>query len=144
MSKTMDRLRRLGASRLLDVGAVLITISVIVLWAGVLPSCWIDHDFNNFYISGRMLLDGQNPYTTSMREMSQSLGFRFYEDIPIAGYPPSFLYVFAALATLPPLAAFIVWLALEIGCLIALLWLTHRLLGKRLSPRGWLFVVVLT
>jgi hypothetical protein len=144
MSKTMDWLRRLGTSRLLDVGAVLITIAVIVLWAGMLPSCWIDYDFNNFYMSGRMLLQGQNPYTTSMREMSQSLGFRFSEEIPIAGYPPSFLYVFAALALLPPFAAFLVWLALEIVCLIVLLRLTHRLVGNRLSPRAWRFVVVLT
>jgi Glycosyltransferase family 87 len=144
MSKTMDWLKRLATCQLLDVGAILVTISVIALWAAVLPSCWIDYDFNNFYMSGRMLLEGQNPYTTSMHDMSQSLGFRFSEDIPIAGYPPSFLYVFAALATLPPLAAFIVWLALEIGCLIVLLWLTHRLLGERLSRRGWLFVVTLT
>src|SRR5271169_2363309 len=124
MSKTMDWLRRLAANRLLDVAAVLMVISVIVLWVGVLPTYWRDFDFNNFYISGRMLLEGQNPYKTSFREMSQALGFRFFEEIPIAGYPPSFLYVFAALATLPPRAAFIVWLVLEFSCLIFILWLT--------------------
>ncbi len=144
MSKTMDWLRRLATSPLLDVAAILLAIAVVVLWAVVLPSCWTDFDFNNFYVSGRMLLEGQNPYTTSLRDMSQTLGFRFFDEIPIAGYPPSFLYVFAALATLPPRVAFIVWLALEIGCLILLLQLTHRLLGGRLSARAWRFVVVLT
>ena len=140
----MSWLRRLATHRLLDVGAILVTVSVVVLWAVILPSRWSDFDFNNFYMSGRMLLEGQNPYTTSLRDMSQSLGFRFAEDIPITGYPPSFLWLFAMLATLPPRPAFIVWLALEIGCLIAILWLTRRLLVGRLSARGWLFVSALT
>ena len=33
---------------------------------------------------------------------------------------------------------------MEIGCLVVILWLTHRLLAKKLSGRGWLFVVALT
>jgi hypothetical protein len=140
----MNWLKRVAIYRLLDVGAILLVMAVVVRWATILPTRWSDSDFNNFYLSGRMLLEGQNPYTTSLRDMSQSLGFHFVPRIPIAGYPPSFLYVFAALAMLPPRVAFVAWLALEIGCLIAVLRLTRRFLGGRLSSRGWLFVSALT
>jgi len=140
----MNWLRRLATYRLLDVGAILVTVSVVVLWAMILPPRWVDSDFNNLYLSGRMLLEGQNPYTTSLRDMSQALGFHFVARIPIAGYPPSFLYVFAVLATLPPRVAFVTWLALEIGSLILVLQLTRWLLGGKLSARGWLFVSTLT
>ena len=144
MSETMNWLRRLGQNRLLDVGAVLVTVLVIVYWGTILPQRWSDFDFNNYYVSGRMLLEGQNPYSTSLQEMSRSLGFRYAADLPHAGYPPSFIWLFAALAALPPRVAFGIWLAIEIGCLIVVLGLTRRLLGERLSRRGWLFVAALT
>ncbi len=139
----MNWLRRLARNRLLDVAAILVMVSVVVLWAEVLPSRWSDFDFNLYYVGSRTLLDGRNPYTTLQKPMSEALGFQFSEEYPIAGYPPSFLWLFAPLAALPPRVAFAIWVALEIGCLTAILWLTHRLLGKKLSGRGWLFVVML-
>jgi hypothetical protein len=90
-----------------------------------------------------MLLEGQNPYTTSIEATSHALGLNYSGDIPIATYPPAFLWIFAALAALPPRAAFAVWVALELICLVVILWLTRRVLGERLSARGWLFVVAL-
>jgi glycosyl transferase family 87 len=139
----MNLLRRLATYRILDVGAVTLTVSVLVWWAVVLPRRWNDYDFNHYYVSGRMLLAGQNPYTTSLEAVSQALGFRYAADLPIATYPPAFLWIFAALAVLPPRSAFAVWVALELVCLAVILWLTRRLLGERLSGRGWLFVVAL-
>jgi hypothetical protein len=109
----------------------------------VLPPRWSDFDFNLYYVGSRTLLEGRNPYTTSQKPMSDALGFRFSEEYPIAGYPPSFLWLFAPLAALPPPAAFAIWVAVEIGCLVAILWLSRWLLGERLSARGWLFVVAL-
>ncbi len=139
----MNWLRRLATHRLLDVGAVLIAVSVIALWAEILPSRWSDFDFNLYYVGSRTLLEGHNPYTTPQKPMSDALGFRYSKEYPIAGYPPSFLWLFAPLAVLSPSLAFAIWVAVEIGCLAAILWLTRRLLGERLSTRGWLFVIAL-
>jgi hypothetical protein len=139
-----DWWQRLARNRLLDVGAVAIALAVVFRWAAVLPSRWPEFDFNHFYVCGRMLLEGQNPYRTSFKAMSDALGFRFSEVLPTASYPPSFLWIFALLAALPPRPAFAFWVAGEIGCLAVILWLTCRLLGDRLSTRGWLFVVTLT
>lgn len=139
----MNWLRRLATNRLLDVAATLLVVSVVVLWAVVLPSRWSDFDFNLYYVGSRTLLEGRNPYTTLQKPMSEALGFRFSEEYPIAGYPPSFLWLFAPLAALPPRVAFAIWVVVEIGCLVAILWLTRWLLGERLSARGWLFVVAL-
>src|ERR1035438_10304328 len=139
----MNWLRRLAQNRLLDVAAILVMVSVVVLWAEVLPSRESDFDFNLYYVGSRTLLEGRNPYTTLQKPMSEALGFRFSEEYPIAGYPPSFLWLFAPLAALSPKAAFAIWVVLEIGCLAVILWLTHRLLGERLSARGWLFVFAL-
>jgi len=136
--------RRLARSRMFDIAAVMIAISAIVLWAVRIPPRWSDFDFNHYYVGSRILLQGQNPYTTPLKTMSQGLGFRYSEEYPIAGYPPSFLRLFEPLAALPPQVAFAVWVSIEIGCLVVILWLTHRLLAKELSPRGWLFVVTLT
>ncbi len=139
----MNWLRRLATHRVLDVGAIMLMVSVLVWWSAVLPPRWNDYDFNHYYGSGRMLLTGQNPYTTLLEAVSHALGFRYAADLPIATYPPSFLWIFAALAALPPQAAFAVWVALELTCLVVILWLTRRVLGERLSARGWLFVAVL-
>ena len=139
-----DFLRRLARNRLLDVGAVVVTLLVAFRWASVLPPRWSDYDFNHYYVGSRTLLAGQNPYTTSLKTTSQALGFTFSEKLPIAGYPPSFLWMLMPLAALPPQAAFAIWVLGELACLILILWLTRRLLGERLSARGWLFVAALT
>jgi len=136
--------RRLARSRLFDIAAVMVTMSAVVLWSVRVPSRWFDFDFNHYYVGSRILLKGQNPYTTPLKAMSQELGFRFSEEYPVAGYPPSFLRLFEPLAALPPRVAFAVWVSIEIGCLVVILWLTHRLLAGKLSARGWLFVVALT
>lgn len=75
-----DFWRRLARNRLLDVGAVVVTVLLIFRWVSVLPSRWSDYDFNHYYVGSRMLLEGQNPYTTSLKTMSQALRFRFSEE----------------------------------------------------------------
>jgi hypothetical protein len=140
----MNWWRRLARNRLLDVGAVVVMLLLLSRWVVILPSRWCDYDFNHYYVGSRMLLEGQNPYRTSIQAMSAALGFSYTEHLPVAGYPPSFLWLFMPLAALPPRAAYAIWVSVEIGCLILILRLTRRLLGARLSARGWLFVAVLT
>ncbi len=139
----MNRLRRLAANRLLDAGAILIAVSVLAILAVILPSRWSDFDFNHYYVGSRTLIEGHNPYRTPLKPMTEALGFRYSDEYPIAGYPPSFLWLFAPLAAMPPRVAFAFWVAVEAGCFVAILWLTRRLLGTRLSSRGWLFVLAL-
>jgi len=139
----MNWWRRLATYRILDFGAVSLTVAVLVWWSVILPPRWSDFDFNHHYVASRMLLEGQNPYTTSLKAMSDALGLKFTEDLPIADYPPSFLWLFSPLGALQPRVAFAVWVALELVCLLVIFWLTRRLLGERLSARGWLFVVAL-
>jgi hypothetical protein len=128
---------------MLDVGAVALMVSVLIWWSVVLQARWKDYDFNHYYASGRILLEGRNPYTTSLKAMSRALGFRYTEDLSVATYPPGFLWMFAALAILPPRAAFAIWTGSELLCLGIILWLTRHLLANRLSLRGWLFVAAL-
>jgi len=139
----MNRLRRLATNRLLDVGAVLLIVAILASWSVILPSRWRNDDFNHYYVGSRMLLEGQNPYRTSIQAMSTALGFTYNDYLPVAGYPPSFLWLFMPLAALSPRAAYAIWVSVEIGSLMAILWLTRRLLGDRLSLRGWLFVIAL-
>jgi hypothetical protein len=140
----MNRLRQLARNRLLDVGAAVLIPLFLYKWAVSLPSRWSGFDFSHFYVSGWVLLKGQNPYTTSLEALSHAMGFEYLTYLPVASYPPAFLWMFAALAALPPRTAFAVWVALELISLVAVLWLTFRLLGERLSSRGRLFVVALT
>jgi hypothetical protein len=143
VSETMNWWRRLAAHRILDVGAVVLMASVLVWWALILPPRWSDYDFNHYYSTGWMLLHGQNPYTTPMASTARALGLTCSHDLPIAAYPPPFIWMFAALAVLPPRAAFAAWLTLELCCIAIILWLTRKVLGEKLSARGFLFVVAL-
>ena len=140
----MDWLRRLAKNRLLDVGAAVILLALVARWPVVLPARWRDYDFNQYYVGSRMILERQNPYRMSIHPMSAALGFTYGPHMPVATYPPSFLSLFMLLAALPPRAAYGVWVFTEIGSLVIILWLMRRLLGERLSARGWLFVAVLT
>src|ERR1017187_9700851 len=81
---TMNWWRRLAASRLLDAGAVVVTLLLLPRWVAILPTRWCDYDFNHYYVGSRMLLAGQNPYTTSLKAMSQALGFTYSSQLPIA------------------------------------------------------------
>jgi len=135
---------RLATYRILDVAAVVLLASVLVWWTVILPPQWREFDFNDYYSTGWMLLHGQNPYTTSMEATARAFGLEYSTEVPVAEYPPPFIWMFAALAVMPPRAAFAVWLALEVICLAAILWLTRKLLGDKLSARGFLFVVALT
>jgi hypothetical protein len=132
--------KQLGRNRLLDAGAILIALLGVIRIGAGLPSRVWDFDFNHYYVSSRMLLQGQNPYLNSIEPMCRQMGFTFNKVLPISGYPPSFLRLFAPLAALPPRVAFAVWVAGEVVCLAVILWCTRCLLRDRLSGRGWLFV----
>jgi hypothetical protein len=129
---------------MLDVGAALITVLSVWRIVAMLPFRVWGFDFNHFYVSSRLLLEGRNPYLNSLEPMSREMGFEFGKDLPIPHYPPSFLWMFAPLASLPPRAAFAVWVMGEVLSLGLLLWLARLLLRDRMSLRGWGFLCAAT
>jgi hypothetical protein len=136
--RTMNWLKRLGQSRLVDIAVLAIALVHVVGVAQILPERWSELDFNSHYVGSRMILEGQNPFTTSLAPMSARYGLTFHpERVPTALYPPGFFVMFAPWALLPPRLAFAGWVVLELICLAAILWLTRRLLNGRLSKRGW-------
>jgi hypothetical protein len=132
--------RRVAQSRLLDVGAIIVAGFCVARIALVLPLRATQLDFSHYYVSSRLLLAGQNPYTTPLAPLYEQFGFAGSDRIPVATNPPSLLWAFAPFALLTPAAAFLVWTAFQAVCLGILVWLTWLLLRPRLSRRGGWFL----
>lgn len=137
----MNWWRRLGQSRWLDACVAALALLNVVGIAQMLPGRARAWDFNFFYVSSRLLLNGDNPYTTTLGPLSTHYGFAYDEHfLPVTPYPPGFLWFFAPLAMLPPHVAFVAWVGAEVASLAAILWLVRHLLRGRLSVRGWRLV----
>ncbi len=137
----MNWLRRLAGNRLLDVGAGLLALLVLGRLAWALPSRASKLDFSHYYVSSRLLLEGQNPYTCTLEAESRRWGFVGFEQIPRATNPPTLVWLVAAVAWAPPVVAFWAWTTLQVMCLVIVLGLTRWLLHGRLSARGWWFLL---
>lgn len=140
MTTTMIWLRRLGQNRMLDFGAAVIVLLSVWRIILMLPSRVYTYDFNHYYVSSRLLLDGKNPYTTPLEPLSKEFGFERPENIPTATNPPGLLWLFAPFALSPPPKAFALWTGVQALSLCAILWMTRHLLRDRLSARGWKFL----
>jgi hypothetical protein len=139
-SRLMARLARIGNNRLIDVGVTLVALISLVHIALTLPARAHTLDFSHYYVSGRLVLEGKSPYTTSLSPLYARYGFSNSEHIHTEGNPPPLLLLLTPLALLEPRCAFGVWVALEIACLAGLLALT----GRDLSARGRLFLCAAT
>ncbi len=140
MTRAMDWLRRVGHSRWLDVGAALVAVFSCVCIALLLPGRARHYDFAHYYVARQLLFGSPNPYTASLARLYAQHGLVSDESVPHLTEPPTMLWLFAPLESLPPGAAFGLWVCLEIASLAMVLWLTRRLLEGRLSARGWRFV----
>jgi len=133
----MDRWRQLRQNRLLDAGVFFIALLFVVKIAAVLPSRVYQDDFAYFYLPGKMLLQGENPYTTSLRTIEKQYGFPSSERIPTAASPPPLLWLFAPVALLEVRTGFFAWVAVQSISLCWVFLLTRRLLDAQMSPRVW-------
>jgi len=146
--KISVRLRRLAGSHWLEI--------VAAVWAGcavarfgfllMVPGQIAASDFAHYYVAGRLLLEKMNPYAGSLATSYARFGLVF-EGNPLLITPPNpplFIWLFAPLTMLPVTVAYAVWQVVQLGCLFVILILTRRLLGERLSPRGWRFVWAVT
>lgn len=100
------------------------------------PYQW--HDFAQDYIAAEDVLAGRNPF----RPQNERVGELFNIPTPREGpaysfHPPTTIPFFLPLAPLPYTAAFVVWDLVQLLCLWAIVDLTARALGRRLSaPLG--------
>jgi hypothetical protein len=106
----------------------------------------IDHaayrnDFAHYYLSARMMLAGENPYTTPLKPLFQELGMEYDRRIPTGSNPPLLNYVVATVAWMPLPAAFGAWLALQAAALWGLLVATRRLLSMERGDVLWLLLI---
>lgn len=136
--------RRLARNRLLDAAAIGIAAMVVVWIATELPARSRTIDFAHYYASSRILIEGGNPYQTPLASEYDRWGFEHFKDIPFGTNPPPLLWLFAPFAMMAPRAAYAGWLLVQLASLVALLWLTRRLLADRLTTRGFRFVCVAT
>ncbi len=136
----MSGWNRVWRSPVLDVAAGVIALVHVVWIAQLLPTRAFTYDFNHYYVSSRLLLEGRNPYRTPLAAESEKYGFVHAESITVATNPPLLLWLLTPLVMLPPRPAFWAWVAVQVVSLAAILWLTRRLLKGRLSQRGWRFL----
>jgi len=127
---TRDRLNR--------VGWICVAISALIV-AGVLATSHgtlmangrpLGTDFSNVWTAGRMALEGRAVDTWTWKEhfaVQQAVHGRGV-DLYAWIYPPPFLLVAAALASLPYVAALILW---QVVTLAPFAWLLHRMVPRR-------------
>jgi Glycosyltransferase family 87 len=95
-------------------------------------------DFSQVWTAGTMVWDGRSAQVwdwPSHFAVQQAFHQSITVDLYGWHYPPPFLLVAAALATLPYIAALIVW---QVATLAPFVWMAQRYLGRR---DGWLFVL---
>jgi Glycosyltransferase family 87 len=93
----------------------------------------IANDFVNVWAAGRLVLDGHAAAAydwTLHREVEVNAIGHEFDGYYGWHYPPTFLFVAAALATLPYLAAALVWLALTLPAYVAAV---RAIIGERIG-----------
>lgn len=131
----MALFRNLAQNRFLDVALV---AAALVIFAVVLPQRSRQNDFAHYYVSSRLLLDGQQPYGVPLAPVLTQYGFSdLDQDIELATNPPLLLWLFVPFALLPPTLAFCAWAVGEAICLATILCLTKKLLGVAIDVKHW-------
>jgi hypothetical protein len=127
----MERLAKIAASRIWEVGAVVVAGLALVRLAGVLPGAAYNFDFNHYYAGSRMWWEGINPYVTDLTAMCARYGLAAPGLVTHASNPPAFVVCFVPLTWLAPVPAFGVWTFLQVLSLGVVLVLTRPWLPGR-------------
>jgi hypothetical protein len=125
-----------------DFAAALLALICVTAIMVALPTRARENDFAHYYLSGRMLLEGGNPYRAAAVRTYRQHGF-IPDDRPLAVVDtdtPVMTWLFVAFAWLPAGAAFVVWVGFEVVCLACVLWLTCQQLRGQLTPRATRFI----
>jgi alpha-1,2-mannosyltransferase len=104
----------------------------VMLMLAELPSRYGQVDFSVYYLSGYLLRNGENPYTSDLTRLGARLGMDTHE-IPRATDPPTFLAIVEPLTLMPLKPAYWTWQLLNVLALAASLWM---LLGRQSGLRA--------
>jgi len=142
----LERLQRIGKSRLLDVGAIILALIIAFKIFLVLPERSKHNDFAHYYVTSRFYLEDRNPYETPMQSGFQRYSFHFAPHLTprTASNPPLLLIGFSALTIFPPNIAYSLWFIIQFFSLAIIIYLTRWILSDRMSSRGFLFFCSLT
>ena len=121
---------------------ILATVGIIRI-AIILPSRSNQNDFAHYYISSKLLLQGENPYINYLAPQYEAYGFVFEERIHHASNPPTLIWLFSPLARLTPGRAFLCWAIIQVISLIAILVFLRKLLNNRISNEAWWVICAL-
>lgn len=115
-------------------------LGTVALFLGWLPKLraehvywFLDNDFAHFYLTGKLISSGLNPYSVNLAPLYIEQGFTPSFPIPSAGAPPALGLLWALFSPLPPLWAFIAWTVFQVGALLLGAVILMRSLGLRQS-----------
>lgn len=131
--------RWLDRARIVRIGLLCLLASAVMIgWTLLTAHGTLDArgrplgtDFSNVWTAGRMVLDGRAPAVWSWPDhFAVQRAVHGKPDVDLFGwhYPPPFLLVATALATMPYVTALIVW---QLATLLPFLWLLHRMVPRR-------------
>ena len=141
----LNRDRVLPTAWISGIGSLVVIIWLFAMAQGTLDSLGrpLGTDFSSVWTAGRMALDGHaaNAWTWHDHfEVQRALHHKANVDLFGWHYPPPFLLVAAALATLPYLPALIVW---QLATLAPFAWMMTRLVPPADAPRSETLLLVL-
>lgn len=90
---------------------------------------YAERDFSSYYVWGAALRRHIDPYTTNLDPLARQLGVHIKAGAT-ANYPPTFIMLWEPLASLGPVAAYWIWIALSLILLAGTLML---LFGRRIG-----------
>jgi hypothetical protein len=128
---------RLAQNRLFDVAAIILALFSVARIATRLPARATQNDFAHYYVTSRLAANGVSPYGRDLAPEYARWGLVYETTVPSGTNPPPQLWLFRCFSWLPPRSAFWAWVGGQVCCLVAILALTRRLMGKRLSGRAW-------
>ncbi len=107
------------------------------------PLLWRKDDFNHYYTSAWLLLHGAVPYGLSFKDSALASHFIWDPLIPQATNPPFLLLLTMPLALFHAHAAWVIWLLINLTCVLVAFILTLSLIGQAWSWREKLLILLL-
>lgn len=139
----MDWLQRVCRNRLFDFGMLLVGVAGVVqlVWL-VAWAPWMG-DYEHYYVTGRLFLEGRNPYTP-LAPGSVWYGLTMPSDLSVvvAPNPPPFLWLITPFVMLPVRVGYWLWAGLQGVSLATVLAVTCWLLRDQLSWRSRYLLVI--
>jgi hypothetical protein len=121
---------------------IVLLMAAILRIVFILPSRASQNDFAHYYLSSRLLIDGDDPYRTPLKPLYAAHGFVFDARIPTATNPPPLLWLIAPFSLMSPGVAHGMWSGFNGLSLVACLLMIRRMACADWPRTSWWFAVV--